>query len=53
MQGMDYVLQDFHQQELSELDGILYRAGSAVLTFVEYGINRAMTEFNGASDHAE
>ncbi len=53
MQGMDYVLQDFHNQELNELENILDRAGSAVLTFIEYGINRAMTEFNGASDHVE
>ena len=53
MQGMDYVLQDFNSQEQSELDAILYRAGSAVLTFIEHGINRAMTEFNGVSDNAE
>lgn len=53
MQGLDYVLQDFNRQEQAELDIVLERACSAVQTFIEFGINRAMTEFNGVSDHVE
>lgn len=53
MLGMDYVLQDFSSQEKAGLAAILDRAGSAALMFIEHGINRAMTEFNGVSDNAE
>lgn len=53
MQGMDYVLQDFHPQEMAELETVLDKAASAALAVVQYGINRAMTEFNGTPTHAE
>ncbi len=53
MLGADYVLQDFTNQELAELDSILTRAGDAVLTYIESGIHQAMTDFNGVGEHVE
>lgn len=42
----DYVLQDFSGQENEWLPFVLNRASDAVLTFVENGLNQAMTQYN-------
>ncbi len=52
MQAADYVLQDFSAGEQKELDTILDQAGDALFSFLENGINKAMTDFNGTIDHA-
>ncbi len=45
-EAADYVLQDFPAHERALLDETLDRAVSAVLTFIQYGIDRAMNDFN-------
>jgi peptidyl-tRNA hydrolase, PTH1 family len=47
MQGKDYILQDFSRQEQKELPFVFEQASRALLTFIEDGINKAMTEYNG------
>jgi PTH1 family peptidyl-tRNA hydrolase len=42
-----YLLQDFKQPELDELDSILDTAADAVFTFVTNGIDKAMNQYNG------
>jgi PTH1 family peptidyl-tRNA hydrolase len=42
----DYVLQDFSGQENEWLPFVLNRASDATLTFVENGLNQAMTQYN-------
>jgi len=41
-----YVLQDFSGQENEWLPSVLERAADAVLTYVEFGLNQAMTTYN-------
>lgn len=53
MQSRDYILQDFSRQEQKELPFVLDQAAKAFLTFVEQGIFKAMTEFNGQVTDAE
>jgi PTH1 family peptidyl-tRNA hydrolase len=43
----DYVLQDFPNHETVLLDETLERAVKAVLTFIQYDLDRAMNMFNG------
>ena len=43
----DYVLQDFPPDEQVFLNETLDRAVEAVLTFLQYGLDRAMNAFNG------
>lgn len=45
-----YVLQDFSEQEMEILPGVLEDASQAVLTFVTEGLNQAMTRFNRTAD---
>jgi PTH1 family peptidyl-tRNA hydrolase len=47
MEAADYVLQDFPPDERDLLDETLDRAAEAVLTFLQYGLERAMNSFNG------
>ena len=47
MEAADYVLQDFPSSEMDLLADTLDRAVEAVLTFIQYGIDRAMNEYNG------
>jgi PTH1 family peptidyl-tRNA hydrolase len=49
MEAADYVLQDFPTDETELLTDTLDRAVEAVLTFIQYGIERAMNDFNGQS----
>jgi PTH1 family peptidyl-tRNA hydrolase len=42
-----YVLQDFSREEMNALSLILDRGADAVFTFVQYGLNKAMNDFNG------
>ncbi len=46
-EAADYVLQDFPPDERELLDETLNRAVEAVLTFLQYGLERAMNSFNG------
>lgn len=46
-EAADYVLQDFPADEAELLAETLDRAVEAVLTFVEYGLERAMNHYNG------
>ena len=41
-----YVLQDFSGQEYEWLPSVLDKAVDAILTFVEFGLNQAMTTYN-------
>ena len=41
-----YVLQDFSGQESEWLPSVLDRAVEAILTYVEFGLNQAMTTYN-------
>ena len=41
-----YVLQDFSGQESEWLPSVLDRAAEAILTYVEFGLNQAMTTYN-------
>ena len=41
-----YVLQDFSGQESEWLPSVLDRATEAILTYVEFGLNQAMTTYN-------
>jgi PTH1 family peptidyl-tRNA hydrolase len=47
MEAADYVLQDFPPDEYDLLNETLDRAVEAVLTFLQYGLERAMNSFNG------
>ena len=46
-EAADYVLQDFRPDERDVLDETLDRAVEAVLTFFQFGLDRAMNSFNG------
>ena len=46
-EAADYVLQDFPNHESELLDETLERAVKAVLTFIQYDLDRAMNMFNG------
>jgi PTH1 family peptidyl-tRNA hydrolase len=47
MEAADYVLQDFPTDESDLLADTLDRAVEAVLTFIQYGLERAMNSYNG------
>jgi PTH1 family peptidyl-tRNA hydrolase len=47
--GVDYVLSPFTPDEQTQLPAIIDRTADAVLFTAEHGIDRAMTEFNRAS----
>jgi PTH1 family peptidyl-tRNA hydrolase len=47
MQAADYVLQDFSEREMEELEFIKDAAVEAVQTFITAGIREAMNKFNG------
>jgi PTH1 family peptidyl-tRNA hydrolase len=47
MDAADYVLQPFSSQDLSELPVVLDQAVKAIMTFIEFGIDEAMNQFNG------
>ncbi len=47
MDAAGYVLQDFSRAELELLDETLGRAVEAVLSFIQYGLDRTMNSFNG------
>jgi PTH1 family peptidyl-tRNA hydrolase len=47
MEAADYVLQDFPSDELELLTETMDRAVESVLTFLHYGLDRAMNEYNG------
>ncbi len=47
MEASDYVLQDFPNDETDLLTDTLDRAVEAVLTFLQYGLERAMNSYNG------
>jgi peptidyl-tRNA hydrolase, PTH1 family len=46
-EAAEYVLQNFRPEELDLLNEALDRAVEAVLSFLEYGIDRTMNSFNG------
>ena len=46
-EAADYVLQGFRPDEREELNETLDRAVEAVLTFLQFGLERAMNSFNG------
>lgn len=46
MSVSSYVLLDFSKQESRDLPFVLEQASDAILTFVEFGLNQAMTTFN-------
>jgi len=46
----DFVLDGFSNQELKFLGAVLERASSAARTYMVYGIEKAMTDFNGTGD---
>lgn len=48
MNAADYVLQNFSRDETEMLSEILQHATDAVLTFIEDGLEMAMTKFNAA-----
>ncbi len=50
MEVSDYVLQDFSSREAEVLEIILLQAVEAVLTFIDEGIERAMTAYNQTTD---
>ena len=47
MDAKDYVLQDFSKDDMKLLPEILEHGVDAALTFVTYGLNKAMNQFNG------
>ncbi len=47
MEAADYVLQDFPPDDADLVIETLDRAVAAVLTFLEYGMERAMNQYNG------
>jgi len=47
MEAADYVLQDFPNDEADLLINTLDRAVESVLTFLQYGLERAMNSYNG------
>jgi len=50
MEVSDYVLQDFSSREAEVLEIILIQVVEAVLTFIDEGIERAMTAYNQTTD---
>lgn len=50
MEVSDYVLQDFSSREAEVLEIILIQAVEAVLTFIDKGIEQAMTAYNQTTD---
>ena len=46
MSVSSYVLLDFSKQESRDLPFVLEQASDAILTFIEFGLNQAMTTFN-------
>jgi PTH1 family peptidyl-tRNA hydrolase len=48
-EAADYVLQDFPADEADLVTETLDRAVEAILTFMEYGLERAMNSYNGLS----
>jgi PTH1 family peptidyl-tRNA hydrolase len=48
-EAADYVLQDFPTDETDLVSDTLDRAVEAVLTFLQYGLERAMNSYNGLS----
>ena len=52
MQPKDYILQDFLKPEQEELPYVFDHAHKALLTFIDEGINKAMTGFNGQVNDA-
>ena len=46
-EAADYVLQNFRPEEHELLNETLDRAVEAVLTFLQYGLDRAMNSYNG------
>ena len=48
MEAADYVLQDFDAQEFDLMNDIFDRGVEAVLTFIRFGIEKAMNDFNGS-----
>lgn len=46
-EAAEYVLQDFPKDEADLLDQTLDRAVDAMLTFLQYGLDKAMNSFNG------
>jgi PTH1 family peptidyl-tRNA hydrolase len=47
MEAADYVLQDFPKDGTELLTDTLNRAVEAVLTYLQYGLDRAMNTYNG------
>jgi peptidyl-tRNA hydrolase, PTH1 family len=47
MEAADYVLQDFPYDEMDLLVATLDRAVEAVLTYLQYGLERTMNTYNG------
>ena len=47
MDAADYVLQDFPKDETELLADTLNRSVEAVLTYLQYGLDRAMNTYNG------
>lgn len=47
MDAAAYVLQDFHKADQQILSETLDRAADAVETFIDYGLDKAMNQFNG------
>jgi PTH1 family peptidyl-tRNA hydrolase len=48
MEAADYVLQDFDAQEINLLNDTFDRGVDAVLTFIRFGLEKAMNDFNGS-----
>ena len=47
MDSADYVLQPFTAQDQKELPVVLDQAVKTIMTFIEFGIDEAMNQFNG------
>ena len=47
MEPADYVLQNFHREDMQVISEILDHAADAALEFVKNGLNAAMNKFNG------
>ena len=47
MDSADYVLQSFSSQEQEELPLVLEKAVKAIMTFIEFGLDPAMNDYNG------
>lgn len=48
MEAADYVLQDFDAQEINLMNDTFDRGVDAVLTFIRFGLEKAMNDFNGS-----